>query len=201
MLVPAVGAADRVRARSADRCSCCCSPGRCCSCCSPSSAAGRGPSRSAASMEMRRLSAFFLDMLRGIATLKMFGRSREQVGQPPSHQQPLRRHHHGRAAHRLPDCAGSGVGATVAIALVAVEVEPPPASTAASPSRRALAVLHHHARVLPAAAGSWRSGSMSALPARRRPIRTFAILDEPAPVDLPTAAATPAALAAPPPRP
>ena len=31
-------------------------------------------------MEMRTLSAFFLDILRGLATLKMYGRSREQVG-------------------------------------------------------------------------------------------------------------------------
>ncbi len=73
-------------------------------------------------MEMRTLSAFFLDILRGIATLKMFGRSREQVDN-------LR-----RVSSRYGDATMDVLrtafqtslvlewGATIAIALVAVEI-------------------------------------------------------------------------------
>jgi thiol reductant ABC exporter CydD subunit len=73
-------------------------------------------------MEMRTLSAFFLDILRGLATLKMFGRSREQV-------ENLR-----RVSSRYGDATMDVLrtafqtslvlewGATIAIALVAVEI-------------------------------------------------------------------------------
>ena len=73
-------------------------------------------------MEMRTLSAFFLDILRGIATLKMFGRSREQVGNL--------RHISGRYGDATMDVLRTAFqtslvlewGATIAIALVAVEI-------------------------------------------------------------------------------
>ena len=73
-------------------------------------------------VEMRTLSAFFLDILRGLATLKMFGRSREQV-------ENLR-----RTSSRYGDATMDVLrtafqtslvlewGATIAIALVAVEI-------------------------------------------------------------------------------
>jgi thiol reductant ABC exporter CydD subunit len=73
-------------------------------------------------MEMRTLSAFFLDILRGIATLKMFGRSGEQIDN-------LR-----RVSSRYGDATMDVLrtafqtslvlewGATIAIALVAVEI-------------------------------------------------------------------------------
>ncbi len=73
-------------------------------------------------MEMRTLSAFFLDILRGIATLKMFGRSREQVDN-------LRRISTGYGDATM-DVLRTAFqtslvlewGATIAIALVAVEI-------------------------------------------------------------------------------
>ncbi len=73
-------------------------------------------------MEMRTLSAFFLDILRGIATLKMFGRSQEQVDN-------LRRisSRYGDATMDVLRTAFQTSlvlewGATIAIALVAVEI-------------------------------------------------------------------------------
>jgi thiol reductant ABC exporter CydD subunit len=73
-------------------------------------------------LEMRTLSAFFLDILRGIPTLKMFGRSREQVGN-------LRRisDDYGNATMDVLRTAFQTSlvlewGATIAIALVAVEI-------------------------------------------------------------------------------
>jgi ATP-binding cassette subfamily C protein CydD len=73
-------------------------------------------------VEMRTLSAFFLDILRGIATLKMFGRSREQTDN-------LRRIS-GRYGDATMDVLRTAFqtslvlewGATIAIALVAVEI-------------------------------------------------------------------------------
>ncbi len=73
-------------------------------------------------VEMRTLSAFFLDILRGLATLKMFGRSREQV-------ENLRRisSRYGDATMDVLRTAFQTSlvlewGATIAIALVAVEI-------------------------------------------------------------------------------
>jgi thiol reductant ABC exporter CydD subunit len=73
-------------------------------------------------MEMRTLSAFFLDILRGLPTLKMFGRSREQV-------ENLRRisSRYGDATMDVLRTAFQTSlvlewGATIAIALVAVEI-------------------------------------------------------------------------------
>ena len=73
-------------------------------------------------LEMRTLSAFFLDILRGLPTLRMFGRSREQVAN-------LRRVS-GRYGDATMDVLRTAFqtslvlewGATIAIALIAVEV-------------------------------------------------------------------------------
>ena len=73
-------------------------------------------------LEMRTLSAFFLDILRGLPTLRMFGRSREQV-------ENLRRIS-GRYGDATMDVLRTAFqtslvlewGATIAIALIAVEV-------------------------------------------------------------------------------
>ncbi len=73
-------------------------------------------------LEMRTLSAFFLDILRGLPTLRMFGRSREQV-------ENLRRVS-GRYGDATMDVLGTAFqtslvlewGSTIAIALIAVEV-------------------------------------------------------------------------------
>ena len=73
-------------------------------------------------VEMRTLSAFFLDILRGIGTLKMFGRSREQVENL--------RHISGRYGDATMEVLRTAFqtslvlewGATIAIALVAVEI-------------------------------------------------------------------------------
>ena len=73
-------------------------------------------------LEMRTLSAFFLDILRGLPTLRMFGRSREQV-------ENLRRVS-GRYGDATMDVLRTAFqtslvlewGATIAIALIAVEV-------------------------------------------------------------------------------
>ena len=61
-------------------------------------------------LELSWMSAFFLDMLQGLATLKMFGRSREQIDNIRDDQPPLRQHHHGSAAHRLSDRPRAGMG-------------------------------------------------------------------------------------------
>lgn len=73
-------------------------------------------------LEMRTLSAFFLDILRGLPTLRMFGRSREQV-------ENLRRisARYGEATMDVLRIAFQTSlvlewGATIAIALIAVEV-------------------------------------------------------------------------------
>jgi len=155
-------------------------------------------------LEMRVLSAFFLDILRGIATLKMFGRSREQVGNLD------------RVSRRYGDATMDVLrtafqtslvlewGATIAIALVAVEIGLR-LLEGAIPFERALAVLlitPEFFLPLRALAVRFHVGT-----AGRAVIgRTFEILDEPAPVvDVAGAAgaaerpaATPLALTAPP---
>ena len=130
-------------------------------------------------MEMRTLSAFFLDILRGVATLKMFGRSREQVDN-------LRRIS-GRYGDATMDVLRTAFqtslviewGATIAIALVAVEIglrllE----GTIEFP--RALAVLlvvPEFFLPLRALAVRFHAGTAG----RAVITRTFAILDEPTP--------------------
>jgi ATP-binding cassette subfamily C protein CydD len=73
-------------------------------------------------MEMRILSAFFLDILRGIATLKMFGRSREQI----DNLDRISRRYGDATMEVLRTAFQTSLvlewGATIAIALVAVEI-------------------------------------------------------------------------------
>jgi ATP-binding cassette, subfamily C, bacterial CydD len=72
--------------------------------------------------ERRWLSAYFLDMLRGLATLKLFGRSREQVGTMRS----ISRRYGDTTMEVLRTAFQTGLvldwGAAVAMALVAVQV-------------------------------------------------------------------------------
>ena len=53
--------------------------------------------------ELRWMSAYFVDMLRGIATLKAFGRSAEQVGTMRADQPAVRRDDAGGPPERIPD--------------------------------------------------------------------------------------------------
>ncbi len=134
-------------------------------------------------MEMRTLSAFFLDILRGIATLKMFGRSREQVDNLS------------RVSGRYGDATMEVLrtafqtslvlewGATIAIALVAVEIGLRLLDDGIA-FERALAVLlitPEFFLPLRALAVRFHVGTAGKAVAAR----AFAILDEPAPVDLP----------------
>jgi ATP-binding cassette subfamily C protein CydD len=73
-------------------------------------------------LEMRTLSAFFLDILRGLPTLKLFGRSREQV----DNLQRVSRSYGDATMDVLRTAFQTSLvlewGATIAIALVAVEI-------------------------------------------------------------------------------
>jgi len=132
-------------------------------------------------MEMRTLSAFFLDILRGIATLKMFGRSREQV----------------ENLHRIGSRYGDATmdvlrtafqtslvlewGATIAIALVAVEISLRLLEGGIS-FERALAVLlitPEFFLPLRALAVRFHIGTAG----KAAITRTFEIIDEPVPAD------------------
>ncbi len=132
-------------------------------------------------VEMRTLSAFFLDILRGIATLKMFGRSREQV----------------ENLHRVSSRYGDATmdvlrtafqtslvlewGATIAIALVAVEVSLRLLDGGIA-FERALAVLlitPEFFLPLRALAVRFHIGTAG----KAVIARTFEILDEPVPAD------------------
>ncbi|MEA2026430.1 MAG: ABC transporter transmembrane domain-containing protein, partial [Chloroflexota bacterium] len=139
-------------------------------------------------MEMRTLSAFFLDILRGIATLKMFGRSREQV----------------ENLHRISSRYGEATmdvlrtafqtslvlewGATIAIALVAVEISLRLLDGGIA-FERALAVLlitPEFFLPLRALAVRFHIGTAG----KAVIARTFEILDEPVPADEPDATIT-----------
>ena len=130
-------------------------------------------------VEMRTLSAFFLDILRGIATLKMFGRSREQIDN-------LRRisSRYGDATMVVLRTAFQTSlvlewGATIAIALVAVEIGLR-LLEGTIPFERALAVLlitPEFFLPLRALAVRFHTGTAG----RAAIKRTFEILDEPTP--------------------
>ena len=130
-------------------------------------------------VEMRTLSAFFLDILRGIATLKMFGRSREQIDN-------LRRisSRYGDATMDVLRTAFQTSlvlewGATIAIALVAVEIGLR-LLEGTIPFERALAVLlitPEFFLPLRALAVRFHTGTAG----RAAIKRTFEILDEPTP--------------------
>jgi ATP-binding cassette subfamily C protein CydD len=90
--------------------------------------------------ELSWMSAFFLDMLQGIATLKLFGRSREQI----ANIREISRHYGNTTMEVLQTAFQSALvlefGGTVATALVAVEVSLR-LMGGVLPFQRALAVL------------------------------------------------------------
>ncbi len=91
-------------------------------------------------LELSWMSAFFLDMLQGLATLKMFGRSREQI----DNIRDISRHYGATTMEVLRIAFQTGLvlewGGTVATALVAVEISLRLMS-GFLPFNRALAVL------------------------------------------------------------
>ncbi len=130
-------------------------------------------------MEMRALSAFFLDILRGIATLKMFGRSREQV----DNLARVSRGYGDATMDVLRTAFQTSLvlewGATIAIALVAVEIGLR-LLEGTIPFERALAVLlitPEFFLPLRALAIRFHVGTAGAAVITR----TFEVLDEPAP--------------------
>jgi thiol reductant ABC exporter CydD subunit len=133
--------------------------------------------------ELRWMSAFFVDMLRGVATLKMFGRSAEQVDAMRS----ISRRYGETTMEVLRSAFQTGLvldwAGAVAMALVAVEVSLR-LMTGGISFDRALAVLiitpefFLPLRVL---AQRYHAGSAGRAVAER----VLAILDEPAPMSLP----------------
>ena len=102
--------------------------------------AGRGRSPQRRFAEVRWLGAFFLDMLGGLATLKMFGRSREQVDTIRT----ISRQYGDTTMEVLRTAFQTSLvlewGGAVAVALVAVEISLR-LMDGAIPFDRALAVL------------------------------------------------------------
>jgi len=130
-------------------------------------------------LEMRTLSAFFLDILRGVATLKMFGRSREQV----ENLARVSRGYGDATMDVLRTAFQTSLvlewGATIAIALVAVEIGLR-LLEGTVPFERALAVLlitPEFFLPLRALAIRFHLGTAG----RAVATRTFEILDTPAP--------------------
>jgi ATP-binding cassette subfamily C protein CydD len=129
--------------------------------------------------EVRYLGAFFLDMLQGIATLKMFGRSEEQVG----NMRTISRQYGDTTMEVLRTAFQTSLvlewAGAVAVALVAVEISLR-LMTGSIAFDRALAVLiivpefFSPLRVL---ATRYHSGATG----RAVAVRAFAILDEPLP--------------------
>ena len=129
--------------------------------------------------EMRYLSAFFLDTLQGIATLKMFGRSREQV----ETVRDMSRRYGDTTMEVLRTAFQTSLvlewGGAVAVALVAVEISLR-LMAGEIPFGRALAILiivPEFFLPLRQLATQYHSGSAG----RTAADRVFAILDEPLP--------------------
>ena len=129
--------------------------------------------------ELRWLSAFFLDMLQGIATLKMFGRSREQIDTV----RDLSRQYGDTTMEVLRTAFQTSLvlewGGAVAVALVAVEISLR-LIAGEIPFGRALAVLiivPEFFLPLRQLATQYHAGSAGRTAAER----VFAILDEPLP--------------------
>ena len=130
--------------------------------------------------EVRWLGAFFLDMLGGLATLKMFGRSAEQVG----NIRTISRQYGETTMEVLRTAFQTSLvlewGAAVAVALVAVEISLR-LMAGAIEFDRALAVLiivPEFFLPLRSLATRYHSGAAG----RAVAARAFAILDEPLPV-------------------
>ncbi len=137
--------------------------------------------------EVRWLGAFFLDMLGGLATLKMFGRSAEQVG----NVRTISRQYGDTTMEVLRTAFQTSLvlewGAAVAVALVAVEISLR-LMAGAIEFDRALAVLI----IVPEFFLPLRNLAMryhSGAAGRAVAVRVFAILDEPLPMSPQTAAA------------
>ena len=60
--------------------------------------------------ELSWMSAFYLDILQGLPTLKLFGRSREQADNIERISRQLWRHHAAGVGHGVSKLAGHGVG-------------------------------------------------------------------------------------------
>lgn len=142
--------------------------------------------------EVRWLSAFFLDMLQGLATLKMFGRSAEQVG----NIRTISRQYGDTTMEVLRTAFQTSLvlewGGAVAVALVAVEISLR-LMAGAIEFDRALAVLiivPEFFLPLRQLATRYHSGAAGRAVAER----AFAILDEPLPPGRPTPSRTQAEL-------
>ena len=138
--------------------------------------------------EVRWLGAFFLDMLGGLATLKMFGRSAEQVG----NIRTISRQYGETTMEVLRTALQTSLvlewGAAVAVALVAVEISLRLMAGAIA-FDRALAVLiivPEFFLPLRNLAVRYHSGAAG----RAVAVRAFAILDEPLPIPSTTASAS-----------
>jgi ATP-binding cassette subfamily C protein CydD len=138
-------------------------------------------------VELRWLSAFFLDMLQGIATLKMFGRSAEQVG----NMRDISRQYGDTTMEVLRTAFQTSLvlewGGAVAVAVVAVEISLRLMSGAIA-FDRALAVLiivPEFFLPLRTLATGYHAGAAGRAAAER----IVAILDEPLPSGRATAAA------------
>ncbi len=140
---------------------------------------GHAPSTERRFAEVRWLGAFFLDMLGGLATLKMFGRSREQVDTIRT----ISRQYGDTTMEVLRTAFQTSLvlewGGAVAVALVAVEISLRLMDGAIA-FDRALAVLiivPEFFLPLRQLAGRYHSGAAG----RAVAVRAFAILDEPLP--------------------
>ena len=137
--------------------------------------------------EVRYLGAFFLDMLSGLATLKMFGRSREQVATIAT----ISRQYRDTTMEVLRTAFQTSLvlewGGAVAVALVAVEISLRlmDGSIAFDRALAVLIIVPEFYLPLRTLATLYHAG------AARRSVaaRLFAILDEPVPAALPTSSA------------
>jgi len=137
--------------------------------------------------EVRYLGAFFLDMLSGLATLKMFGRSREQVATIAT----ISRQYRDTTMEVLRTAFQTSLvlewGGAVAVALVAVEISLRlmDGSIAFDRALAVLIIVPEFFLPLRTLATRYHAG------AARRSVaaRLFAILDEPVPAALPTSSA------------
>lgn len=131
-------------------------------------------------VELRWLSAFFLDMLQGIATLKMFGRSAEQV----DNIRTISRQYGDTTMEVLRTAFQTSLalewGGAVAVALVAVEISLRlmTGSIAFDVALGVLIIVPEFFMPLRQLATRYHSGSAG----RTAAARAFAILDEPIPV-------------------
>ena len=134
--------------------------------------------------EVRYLGAFFLDMLSGLATLKMFGRSREQVANIAT----ISRQYGDTTMEVLRTAFQTSLvlewGAAVAVALVAVEISLRlmDGSIAFERALAVLIIVPEFFLPLRTLATRYHAGAAG----RSVAVRAFAILDEPVTAPRPT---------------